>query len=451
MTRWIALVLTLATAAAAAPAAQQPASAEQQQELRRAIERRFDVVPLTDAIGLRPRDAMRDVRLIEIAADGGIAINGTPVTGRELRERIGADADAVLRLSYLDAATRRAVFSPPTEPPADPVEAAKPPLEREAPPPTAREPRSRRSSGDRVRIFGDVTVSENESLGGQAVAVLGSVRVDGEVGNQVVAVLGSVTLGPNAVVRGDVVSVGGRVNRAPGAQIRGNVTEVSLGDATGPVHVDWPGNPFWWRYGFPGFGPGERLIGTIFRLMLMALLAALAFVIARPTVEAAAYRVTQAPLQATFVGVAAEVLIPPILLISSIVLIMIIVGIPLLLLLPFVILALLVMALFGYAGVAQAIGGWVRRRTGTGGGDVSDVLLGIVIIMLPLLAGRVLGLAGWAVGPLALLLVVMGLLVEFVAWTAGFGAVLANGFSRWQARRSTHVPAAPPAGPPATP
>ena len=45
-------------------------------------------------------------------------------------------------------------------------------------------------SGDRVRIFGDVTVREDEAVSGQVVAVLGSVRVDGEVGDQVVAVLG---------------------------------------------------------------------------------------------------------------------------------------------------------------------------------------------------------------------------------------------------------------------
>lgn len=445
MTRSIALALTLAIAAAAAPAAQ-TLTADQQQELRRRIEARFDVVPLTDAVGLRPRSPVRDVRLIEIAPDGSIAVNGVPVTGRELRDRIGNDADAVLRLSYLDAAARRSLFStatPPATTPAEPVETASPPLEREPPP---RETRSRRASGDRVRIFGDVAVDENESLGGQAVAVLGSVRVDGEVGDQVVAVLGSVTLGPKAIVRGDVVSVGGRVNRAPGAQIRGNVTEVSLTDARGPVHVDWPGVVWWPGYVFPGFGPAERLIGTGLRLMLMFLLAALAFVIARPTVESAAYRIAEAPVQATFVGIAAEVLIPPILLISTIVLILIVVGIPLLLLLPFLVLALLVMALFGYAGVAYAIGGWLRRRTATGGGGMLDVFVGIIAIMLPLLLGRVIALVGWAAGPLAFALVVIGVMLEFLAWTAGFGAVLVNAFSRWQARRAARVPVAPPAG-----
>ena len=50
----------------------------------------------------------------------------------------------------------------------------------------------------------------------QAVAVFGSVRVDGKVDDQVVAVFGSVVLGNDAVVGGDVVSVGGRVIRNRG-------------------------------------------------------------------------------------------------------------------------------------------------------------------------------------------------------------------------------------------
>ena len=37
-------------------------------------------------------------------------IDGTPVTGRELRDRIGDDADVVGQLSFLDMAARRQMF-----------------------------------------------------------------------------------------------------------------------------------------------------------------------------------------------------------------------------------------------------------------------------------------------------------------------------------------------------
>ena len=83
---------------------------DEQRDLRARIERRYDVVPLSDAVALRPKTPDGGVRLIEVSDT--IAINGVAVSGRELRERVGADADAIMRLSYLDAKTRRALFEP---------------------------------------------------------------------------------------------------------------------------------------------------------------------------------------------------------------------------------------------------------------------------------------------------------------------------------------------------
>ena len=129
---------------------------------------------------------------------------------------------------------RRALFAKPATEQAQPPTAPAPETAPGEPPAESTDRPHRvnqRAGGDRVRIFGDVTVLEGEEVTGQVVAVIGSVRVDGEVGDQVVSVLGSVDLGPKAVVRGDIVSVGGRVRRAPGSQVGGAVTEVSLADA----------------------------------------------------------------------------------------------------------------------------------------------------------------------------------------------------------------------------
>jgi hypothetical protein len=105
--------LTLALVAAAGvwagPLAAQTAPAESA-ALRQQIERRFEVLVLTDRIVLRPRSAAGSVRLIELGGPGTIAIDGVPATGGEVRDRLGADADAVLQLSYLDGAQRRALF-----------------------------------------------------------------------------------------------------------------------------------------------------------------------------------------------------------------------------------------------------------------------------------------------------------------------------------------------------
>ena len=443
MKRWIVLsLLTFLAFATVASAWQQPLS-DDQRELRARLERRFDVLPLTDGIALRPKTRMQDVRLIEIT-DGSILVNGVAVTGQELRDKLGSDANDVLRVSYLDAASRRALFAPAGPgAPAAPVE-SQPPLEKPSEPRESQPPeRTRYSSGDRVRIFGSVVVREDERVH-QAVAVMGSARIDGEVRDQVVAVLGSIELGPHAVVGGDVVSVGGRVIRQEGARIRGAVTEIALNEPN--IHLDFvplfDWSRFWWFDRWSGI---HRLVGTTFRFLLLLILASIAMVVARPTVEASAQRVADNPVKATLVGLAVHVLVWPVLLISSIVLAISIIGIPLLLLMPFVVLAVILLALVGFSGVAYAVGQGARRRLGLGTAPpIVDLFLGLVVILLPLLLARLLGLIGWPMTPIVILLVVTGIGVEFLAWSAGFGAVVTNAFSKWQARRATRQIVTPP-------
>jgi hypothetical protein len=277
-------------------------------------------------------------------------------------------------------------------------------------------------------------------VSGQVVAVLGSVRINGEVSQQVVAVLGTVELGPHAVVHGDVVTVGGRLRKAPGAQVGGNETEVSLGDFGARVHVPWVQG--WGPFHFGGFGPVARLIGTTFRFVLLALVACIALVVARRAVEGSAQRVADEPVRAVLVGLAAWVLFVPVFTLTAVVLSISIVGIPLLLLMPFAVVVLLLMALVGFSGTASAVGQWTRRRFGIGTpSGFADVCLGILIILLPVLLGRVVAFGGWTLGPIVFLLVATGLAVEFLAWSGGFGAVLINAFSRWQATRGARATA----------
>ncbi|MGH9308100.1 MAG: hypothetical protein ACRD1U_01915 [Vicinamibacterales bacterium] len=444
MKRLIAALIVFVAAANVA-AAQAPTA--EQRALRTRLEQRFDLVPLTDGIALRPKAPLRDVRLIEVAG-GAILVNGAPVTGQELRERIGADADPILQLSYLGADARRALIEP-----GEPVEAPRTDTPRRpAEPPPAPEPtqdssRQRRSSGDRVRILGDVTVRADERIEGDVVAVLGSVRVDGEVRGQVVSVMGSVDLGPEAIVNHDVVSVGGRVRRSEGAQIRGGVTEVSIAEPNVRLNfeplVDWRG-----VYPFDGFGALPRLVGTAFRFMLLVLLTSIALVVARQTVEASAHRVSDRPVQATLVGIAAQILIVPALVLTAVVLAISIIGIPLLLLIPFAVLVLVLMALAGFSGTVFAVGQWARRRIGLGSTPpIVDLALGVTIVLLPVLVARLIAFAGWPGASLAIPLLMLGFVVELIAWSSGFGAVLTNTASRWQARRSARNGVPPPMAP----
>jgi hypothetical protein len=438
------LAAAIVIAAAVHAGAQQvPASEEAQQALRARIEQRYDVVPLSGGVALTPKSPRGDVRLIEISDT--IAVNGVAVSGRELRERVGADADTILRLSYLDRDDLRRLFVR-TAPEPEAGQEKETPVERATPvapaAPSSPSPPRRRSMGDRVRVFGDIVVSEDEHVSGQVVAVLGSVRVDGEVSQQVVSVLGSVELGPRAVVGGDVVTVLGRLRKAPGARVGGNETEVSPGDFGARVHV--PGLPEWGPFQFGGFGPVARLFGTTFRFVLLVIVAGLALVVARRAVEGSAERVANDPVRSTLVGLAAWMLFVPLFTLIAVVLSISIIGIPLLLLLPFAVLFLLLMAVVGFSGTASAVGQWTRRRFGMGttSGFV-DVFVGIVIILLPVLLGRIVAFGGWTLSPIVFLLVATGVAVEFLAWSSGFGAVLTNVFSRWQATRATRSTSRP--------
>jgi hypothetical protein len=435
--RIVLSLLVVMTLAATPPAGAGQLTGDEQRALRERIEARYDVVPLTGGVALRPKKPGGDVRLIEIA-EGSIAINGTIVTGRELRERVGSDADVILRLSYLSEREYRALFpEPPKAADPAPVE-----VERD----TSAQPdmpRRARSGGDRVRVFGDVTVERDEAIR-EAVAVFGSVKVDGEVRQEVVSVFGSIDLGPEAVVYGDVVAVGGRVRRAEGARTRGSVTEVSLaeislGDPDFRMNVPawfrgW-GGPLYWFGG--GFGAVPRLVGSLVRLGLILLVAGIALLLARPAVEGAAQRVLDNPIKATLIGLAAQLLIFPVLFLTALVLVITVIGIPLLLLLPFVVLLLVLMAVVGFTGTGAAVGGALLRRFGVAApAPFLEIATGIVVLLSPLLLGRMLAVGGWPVAPIAVMLVSLGFIVELLAWSSGFGAALTNSFTRWRARRA---------------
>ncbi len=63
------------------------------------------------------------------------------------------------------------------------------------------------------------------SVGHDVITVMGETIINGTVGHNVRGVMGGITLGPNAVVRGDVINVGGTVNRAAGSIVRGRIID----------------------------------------------------------------------------------------------------------------------------------------------------------------------------------------------------------------------------------
>jgi hypothetical protein len=431
----LAALVALAVALTCTVTGAQPATGSE--NLRRDVERRFDVLPLRDGIVLHPKAARARVRSIEITSDS-ISIDGAPATGAELRQKLGADADLVLRLSYLDADARRALAAPASAAPEPPPSAEPPPPPTPTSPAPPPPPRRTRESEDRVRIGGRVVVEADEVVN-DVVVIGGTARIDGQVRKDVVVVGGLLEVGSTADIGGDVSVVGGTMRRDPASRIRGRVSEVGPG-------INLRGL----RFGHFGpllagsvFGGFVSLLSTLMRCAVLCVLASLVLLIGREYVERVSQRAAAEPVKAGAVGFLAQLLFFPVLIVTILVLVVTIVGIPLLVLVPFALLALAVVFLVGFTAVAYYVGRLVNARFGTSQPNpYLTTVLGILVVMSPILLGRIVGLGDGIVLPITGALLFIGFCVEYVAWTIGFGAVALNRFDRREAQATPSAPAA---------
>ncbi len=390
--------------------------------LRSKLEKRFEILPIANGVVLTPR-FRTSVKSIELSGST-IAIDGMPVTGQELRERLADDTELVLQLTYLDADTRRALARGELPAP-KPVDPTSPTLDpRSSEPETPSIPRARRR-GEIVRIGGSVSVESDEYVRGDVVSIGGTATIDGEVDGDVVVIGGGARLGPLAYVHGDVTSIGGGVFRDSKAVIRGGIQEIGIG---GPWGRGWGRSGNWDTDWMGGLYPVARLTGTLVRITLLTLLVALVLFVAREPVEQIADRVAADPVKSWFVGFLAEMLFFPVLIMTVVLLAISIIGIPLLILVPIAIVAVLLVMLVGFTAVAFQIGRLLQNKMDSlRTRPFAATFAGILLIVSPVLVARIVGLAGdfWVlVWPIA----VVGFLLEYVAWTAGLGAAA---LARW--------------------
>ena len=408
--------------------------------LRDGIEERYQVLPLQNGIMLIPRYGTVDIQSIELAGET-IALNGQLVTGAELQQRLGVDAENVIRLSFLDPQTRRILFgigAPPGLP--DTAALAAVPAD------TAEADEAEESdldvdidaSEDQVRVGGSIHVKPGETVDGDVVAVGGSARVDGHVTGDVVAVGGSIDLGPNAVVDGDAVAVGGRINRAPGATIGGEISEVAFG----VPNMRWRQGDFEAPVPWGGI---SGVIGTVMWIVVLSLLTCLALLLARRPIARMEYRARTSPWKAAAVGLAGQILFFPAMFLIVVVLAISIIGIPLLLVIPFALLALMIGVLLGFTAVAKTVGHGAESRFGWSHANAYlSLIVGVGLIMAVSFFGSVLGMAGGPLGIFSVIVGILGFVIQYIAWTIGFGVLLLTRFGtryRWGEGETATTPA----------
>jgi hypothetical protein len=177
-----------------------------------------------------------------------------------------------------------------------------------------------------------------------------------------------------------------------------------------------------------------RLFGTVLRMALFGLLAALVVLVAPRAVQRVEHAVTSQPWKSALVGLLAQLFFVPVLVLLVVVLAISIIGIPLLVLVPFVVLAFFVALMLGFTGAACGLSRVIWRRSAASEAGLLTVLaVGLAVIWGLTLLGRIVGLGGGPMMAAAVALIVVGVLVEYAAWTLGLGGALITRMGRYGA------------------
>lgn len=284
-------------------------------------------------------------------------------------------------------------------------------------------------TGSRIAIAQDIRVQRDEEVVNALVVVGGSVIVDGRVSDGIVVVGGDLTLSATADVRGEIVLIGGQLTRDPASRHSGSTNYVSFGE--------WARHNTWWMptINFGGIGRWLSLAGTLARISVLAILMALVLLIARAPVARLGRAAVAEPFRALLIGLAAEIFFIPFLVAASIVLALTIVGLPFVaILVPIAIVIGMFAMILGFTALSCRVGEWVEDLLGWRPGNaLLATALGFFIIVGPTLAARIIGVAPEPLRWGAFMLLMVGLVVEFLAWAVGLGAALMTGLGRWHA------------------
>jgi uncharacterized RDD family membrane protein YckC len=273
--------------------------------------------------------------------------------------------------------------------------------------------------GNAVAVMG--TLAVDGSVSGNAVSVMGSSTINGTVNGNAVAVLGDLTLGPKARLDGNAVSIGGRVHKDPSAFIGGNVIE----PAPRLSFSDNGTASSWWEHGLRmgrplAIGPHLHLF-WLFSVFTIALYLCLALLFPGG-VRKCADTLEQRPGITFLTGFLAMLGLP----VLFVLLCVTVVGIPV----AVVVLPLTIMGciIFGRTALYSFVG---RLIVGRKVHPVIAVLVGVALFVI------------------LYLVPVLGLMIWFLVTFLGFACALTTLFT---STKSAPPAAAPPSGiPPAAP
>ena len=300
----------------------------------------------------------------------------------------------------------------------------------------------RRDTGEGVhlRILKDYHLAAGATATEPIVVIGGRATIDGYA-DEVVVVGGSLRVGPTAVIDGDIVTVGGEAVIDPAARINGDIQEtvvlwprIDIGFADGPAA--------WWAI--------LALAFLLLRLGLALVLSLFLAWMAPAAIGRLGQRAADGALSASALGLAGQLLFIPAALVFIVALAISVIGIPLLAAVPFAVAAALLGWVGGFAAVAARVGRRVRRADAADAAPGLDVVVGYTALTAVSVIAHLLAFGPVWMMPIALAAGAVGLLIEWIAWTIGLGALLATILARRQPSMPPALPALPPAPAPST-
>ena len=290
-------------------------------------------------------------------------------------------------------------------------------------------------NGARILVFKDYHLAAGDTAHGPIVVIGGTVVIDGHADDDVVVLGGQVRLGPEAVVDGEVVTVGGEAEVSPLAKVQGGVDETVL------RLPDIDGN---WSPMSQSWLAGLALAATIFRLIVVFLVASLLTLVAPAWVRRISWRASEGLASSAAIGLFCQVAFIPALLLLVAALAVSIVGIPLIGTMPFLVAAAGLAGTAGFTAVAARIGARVRGTTVEESNALFvDMVIGFAAVAAVTVFASFASLGLFWTSPVAWSVTAAGLLIEYVVWTIGIGAACATLLARWNGPRTAHsAPAA---------
>jgi hypothetical protein len=296
-------------------------------------------------------------------------------------------------------------------------------------------------------VHDDFAIDAGETVAGNLALLDGTLVVSGHVGGDVLVLDGDLVLADGATVDGDILQVGGDVElRGDAAVIAGEIIAdvaaisaevVEVAEAVAPeapepsIRVErrsrstrGPSGPFG-RFARNLGMAAEELMGAVTTFIALGLLGLLLVYFARPRVEMVADTVRHEFARSFAMGLAAEVLFFPALLVLCV----LVITLPIV---PFFVLGTIIAMLAGYVAVAHGAGEmfaqrryryeWLERLRRSN--SYYYVLSGLVLLLLPFAAAAVLWMLGGTAGFVRGLVAFVAAVGTWILATAGFGSVL---------------------------